>query len=490
MGKVTGFMEYERKNCKKENALSRLNHWNEFDEPLTEEERIEQSARCMDCGVPFCQSGIILNGMATGCPLNNLIPEWNDLIYKGKWERALERLLKTSNFPEFTSRVCPALCEEGCTVGLNGKAVTIKANEKYLIDKAFEEGIIKAIVPEIRTGKKVAVIGSGPAGLAVSDFLNRLGHTITVYEREDRVGGLLMYGIPNMKLEKHLIQRRADILIEEGIEFRTTINVGKDISYSELEKEFDAIVIAVGASKPRDLKVKGREVQGVEFAVDFLTNNTKRIVKSNFNNKREISAKNKKVIVIGGGDTGTDCVGTSLRQGATDVIQFEIMPQPLKGRVENNPWPQYAKVLKVDYGQEEYIAKFKKDPRRYCTSVKEIIANETGIVKGVISVDIEWVKDDNGRNIPKEVMGSEKTWEADLVLLAMGFVGVDEYMVNEFKVDLDSKGNIKAEYGDFKTSKDKVFVCGDARRGPSLVVWAINEGRNTAIAIDEYLMNK
>ena len=489
MGKITGFMDYERKNCDKEDTKSRLKHWNEFDIPLTEEERKTQGARCMDCGVPFCQSGIILNGMATGCPLHNLIPEWNNLIYKGKWEKALERLLKTSNFPEFTSRVCPALCEQGCTVGLNDSAVTIKANEKYLIDKAFEEGLIKPIPPQIRTSKTVAVIGSGPSGLAVADFLNRLGHTVTVYEREDRVGGLMMYGIPNMKLGKDIIERRAKILKEEGILFKTSTNVGKDISYKELEKNFDAIVIAVGASKPRDLKVEGRGIKGVEFAVDFLTNNTKKVVGSNFN-IREINAHNKNVIVIGGGDTGTDCVGTSLRHKCTDVIQFEIMPEPLKFRGEKNPWPQYAKVLKIDYGQEEYIDKFGKDPRRYCTSVKEFIADDDNNVKAVTTIDVQWIKDESGRTIPQEILGTEKTWKADLVLLAMGFVGVEDYITKEFNVDLDNRGNIKAEYGEFKTSKEGIFVCGDARRGPSLVVWGINEGRSTALVVDEYLMNK
>lgn len=487
MAKATGFMDYERKDCSKEGALDRLTHWNEFDTPLCEDERKEQGARCMDCGVPFCQSGIILNGMVTGCPLNNLIPEWNNLIYLGKWEKGLERLLKTSNFPEFTARVCPAPCEQGCTAGLNGKAVTIKANEKYLIEKGFDEGIIKAEPPKVRTGKKVCVVGSGPAGLAAADFLNRLGHSVTVYEREDRIGGLLMYGIPNMKLEKEVISRREAILVEEGIEFKTCVNVGKDITFEELNSTYDAIVLAIGSSKPRDLKVKGRELEGIHFAVDYLTNSTKRVIGSTFNRETEILAKDKNVIVIGGGDTGTDCVGTSLRQGAKSVNQFEIMGELPKERAENNPWPQYGRVLKVDYGQEEHIAKFGSDPRRYCTSVKEFIGDENGNVKSLITVDVEWVNED-GRVYPKEVKGSEKTWEADLVLIAMGFVGVEDYISNDFNVKLDSRGNVEAEYGKFQSSKEKVFVSGDARRGPSLVVWAMNEGRNTALAVDDFLM--
>lgn len=487
MGKATGFMEYERKDSTKEGALERLTHWNEFDTPLCDEERREQGARCMDCGVPFCQAGVILNGMVTGCPLNNLIPEWNHLIYLNKWEKALERLVKTSNFPEFTGRVCPAPCEQGCTVGLNGKAVTVKANERYLIEKGFAEGIIKAEPPKVRTGKKVAVIGSGPAGLAAADFLNRLGHSVTVYEREDRIGGLLMYGIPNMKLEKDIISRREAILVEEGIEFKTCVNVGKDITFEELDSIYDAVVLAVGSSKPRDLNVKGRELKGIHYAVDYLTNSTKRVVGSTFNRETEILAKDKNVIVIGGGDTGTDCVGTALRQGAKTVNQFEIMAELPKERGENNPWPQYARVLKVDYGQEEHIAKFGKDPRRYCTSVKEFIGDDNGNVKSLTTVDVEWVNE-NGRVYPKEIEGSEKTWEADLVLIAMGFVGVEEYVSKAFDTKLDARGNVEAEYGKFQSSKEKVFVAGDARRGPSLVVWAINEGRNSALAVDKFLM--
>lgn len=488
MGKATGFLEFERKDCKKEAALSRLSHWNEFDTPLSEDERREQGARCMDCGVPFCQSGIVLNGMTTGCPLHNLIPEWNNFIYLDKWELGLERLLKTSNFPEFTSRVCPALCEQGCTAGLHGKAVSVKANEKYLVEKGFAEGVIKANPPEERTGKKVAVVGSGPAGLAAADFLNKLGHTVTVYEREDRVGGLMMYGIPNMKLEKTVIERRANLLIEEGIIFKTCVNVGVDVTYSQLDKEYDAVVVTIGASKPRDLMATGRELNGIEFAVKYLTNNTKTVVGSTFNKGEEILATNKDVIVIGGGDTGTDCVGTALRQGCKTVNQFEIMPELPKTRGDNNPWPEYAKTLKVDYGQEEYIAKYGNDPRRYLTSVKEFIGDENGNVKSLKTVDVQWVKGENGRMNLVEVEGSEKIWNADLVLIAMGFTGVEEYIANDLAVELDNRGNIKAEYGDFTTSNSKIFVAGDARRGPSLVVWAIAEGRNAALAVDDYLM--
>lgn len=488
MGKSTGFIEFSRKNCIRENELKRINHWNEFDTPLTEEERKEQGARCMDCGVPFCQSGIILNNMATGCPLNNLIPEWNNFIYLGKWKLGLERLLKTSNFPEFTSRVCPALCENACTCGLHGNSVSVKANEKYLIEKGFSEGIIKANPPKIRTGKKVAIIGSGPSGLACADFLNRLGHNVTVYEREDHVGGLMMYGIPNMKLEKNIIKRRVDILKEEGIIFKTCVNVGIDISVEELNKEYDAIVITVGASKPRDLKVSGRELNGIYFAVKYLTNNTKRIIGSNFNKGLDILANNKDVIIIGGGDTGTDCVGTAIRQGCKSVNQFEIMGEPLKVRGENNPWPEYAKILKIDYGQEECIAKFGHDPRRYLTSVKEFYGDENGNVKSLKTVDVEWIKNKDGKMVLKEIEGSEKIWNADLVLIAMGFTGVEDYIVKDLGVEINNRGSINANDIDYKTSNDKIFVAGDARRGPSLVVWGITEGRNVALSVDKYLM--
>lgn len=488
MGKSTGFIEFSRKNCIRENELKRINHWNEFDTPLTEEERKEQGARCMDCGVPFCQSGIILNNMATGCPLNNLIPEWNNFIYLGKWELGLERLLKTSNFPEFTSRVCPALCENACTCGLHGDSVSVKANEKYLIEKGFSEGIIKANPPKIRTGKKVAIIGSGPSGLACADFLNKLGHNVTVYEREDHIGGLMMYGIPNMKLEKNIIKRRVDILKEEGIIFKTCVNVGIDVSVEELNKEYDAIVITVGASKPRDLKVSGRELNGIYFAVKYLTNNTKRIIGSNFNKGLDILATNKDVIIIGGGDTGTDCVGTAIRQGCKSVNQFEIMGEPLKVRGENNPWPEYAKILKIDYGQEECIAKFGRDPRRYLTSVKEFYGDENGNVKSLKTVDVKWIKNKDGKMVLKEVEGSEKIWNADLVLIAMGFTGVEDYIVKDLGVEINNRGSINANDIDYKTSNDKIFVAGDARRGPSLVVWGITEGRNVALSVDKYLM--
>ena len=488
MGKATGFMEYSRKDCTKEGPLDRLKHWNEFDTQLSDEERIEQGARCMDCGVPFCTSGVMLNGMYTGCPLHNLIPEWNNLIYLGKFEKALERLIKTSNFPEFTSRVCPGLCEHGCTCGLNGKSVTVKANEKFLIEKGFEEGYIKARVPEVRTGKKVAVIGSGPAGLAAADILNKLGHTVVVYEREDKVGGLLRYGIPNMKLEKEIIDRREDLLKEEGIEFKTCVNVGKDITFDSIIDNNDAVVIATGASKPRNLQVKGRQLNNIHYAVDFLKNNTKRIKGSKFNYE-EISAENKNVVIIGGGDTGTDCVATSLRQGCIDVTQIEIMNEPPKERSENNPWPQYAKVLKVDYGQEEYIAKFNHDPRIYCTTVKEFIGDENNDVKEVLTVKVQWVKDENGKVYPQEIQGTEEKIKADLVLLAMGFVGTEDYVSEDLKAEIDNRGNIKADDINYKSSREKVFVAGDARRGPSLVVWGINEGRKAAMSVDKYLMD-
>jgi len=487
MGKPTGFLEFEREEGKNIDPIERLEGFEEFHKLLPKEQQEKQGARCMDCGIPFCQSGILINGMVSGCPINNLIPEWNDLIYRGKWKLALKRLLKTNNFPEFTGRVCPAPCEAACTAGINGPAITIKENERSIIDRAFEEGLIKPEPPKVRSGKKVAVIGSGPAGLATADSLNKRGHNVVVFERHDRIGGLLMYGIPNMKLDKSVIDRRVNLMKEEGVEFVTNANVGDDYRAEDILNNFDAVVLATGASNPRDLKAPGRELNGVHFAVDFLRANTKSLLDSNLSDGNFISAKDKNVIVIGGGDTGTDCVGTSLRHGCKSLVQFEIMNKPPLERADNNPWPQWPRILKVDYGQQEFEAKYGEDPRKYAINVKSFEGDSEGNLTKVNTVDVRWEKNDKGAFVPVEVPGSEKEWKAELVLLAMGFLGTQDYVSNAFGVELDARTNVKAGYGNFRTNVDKVFAAGDSRRGQSLVVWAINEGRAVAKEVDSYL---
>ncbi len=487
MGKPTGFLEFEREEGKNIDPIERLEGFEEFHKLLPKEKQEKQGARCMDCGIPFCQSGILINGMVSGCPINNLIPEWNDLIYRGKWKLALKRLLKTNNFPEFTGRVCPAPCEAACTAGINGPAITIKENERSIIDRAFEEGLIKPEPPKVRSGKKVAVIGSGPAGLATADSLNKRGHNVVVFERHDRIGGLLMYGIPNMKLDKSVIDRRVNLMKEEGVEFVTNANVGDDYRAEDILNNFDAVVLATGASNPRDLKAPGRELNGIHFAVDFLRANTKSLLDSNLRDGNFISAKGKNVIVIGGGDTGTDCVGTSLRHGCESLVQFEIMNKPPLERADNNPWPQWPRILKVDYGQQEFEAKYGEDPRKYAINVKNFEGDSQGNLTKVNTVDVKWEKNDKGAFVPVEVPGSEKEWKAELVLLAMGFLGTQDYVSNAFGVDLDARTNVKAGYGNFRTNVDKVFAAGDSRRGQSLVVWAINEGRAVAKEVDSYL---
>ncbi|WP_326512376.1 glutamate synthase subunit beta [Clostridium intestinale] len=487
MGKPTGFLEFEREEGKNIDPIERLEGFEEFHKLLPKEQQEKQGARCMDCGIPFCQSGILINGMVSGCPINNLIPEWNDLIYRGKWKLALKRLLKTNNFPEFTGRVCPAPCEAACTAGINGPAIAIKENERSIIDRAFEEGLIKPEPPKVRSGKKVAVIGSGPAGLATADSLNKRGHNVVVFERHDRIGGLLMYGIPNMKLDKSVIDRRVNLMKEEGVEFVTNANVGDDYRTEDILNNFDAVVLATGASNPRDLKAPGRELNGVHFAVDFLRANTKSLLDSNLSDGNFISAKDKNVIVIGGGDTGTDCVGTSLRHGCKSLVQFEIMNKPPLERADNNPWPQWPRILKVDYGQQEFEAKYGEDPRKYAINVKSFEGDSEGNLTKVNTVDVKWEKNDKGAFVPVEVPGSEKVWKAELVLLAMGFLGTQDYVSNAFGVELDARTNVKAGYGNFRTNVDKVFAAGDSRRGQSLVVWAINEGRAVAKEVDSYL---
>ncbi len=489
MGKPTGFMEYKRELPADRDPLERIKDWEEFHYHFSEDKLRTQGARCMDCGIPYCHTGVMLNGMAAGCPVNNLIPEWNDLVYRGLWREALDRLHKTNNFPEFTGRVCPAPCEGSCTVGLNEQPVAIKTIEHAIIDKGFEEGWVVPEPPKHRTGKKVAVVGSGPSGLACAAQLNKAGHLVTVYERNDRVGGLLMYGIPNMKLDKKkVVQRRVDLMAQEGVTFITNTEIGKDIPADQLMQEFDAVVLCGGATKPRDLEIEGRELKGVHFAMEFLHKNTKSLLDSDHQDGNFISAKGKDVIVIGGGDTGTDCVGTSLRHGCNSVTQLEIMPMPSEGRAANNPWPQYPRVYKLDYGQEEAKVLYGSDPRKYLIQTKRIVGDEAGNVKELHTVEIEWKKDDQGRFMPMEVPGTEKVWPAQLVLLAMGFLGPEDTVLSQLNVERDPRSNAKAEHGKFATNVEGVFAAGDMRRGQSLVVWAINEGRGAAREVDRYLM--
>lgn len=489
MGKATGFMEYEREESAAIKPKERIKNFDEFHTPLSLEKQRTQAARCMDCGVPFCQAGMMIKGMASGCPLNNLIPEWNDLLYNGNWQQAYNRLHKTSNFPEFTSRVCPALCEKACTCGLNGEAVCTKENEKAIIEKAYEEGWAAPKPPKVRTDKRIAVVGSGPSGLAVADQLNRRGHLVTVYERSDRVGGLLRYGIPNMKLEKHIIDRKIEVMKAEGVTFITDANIGENVKAKKLLEEYDSVVLACGASNPRDIKAPGRDANGIYFAVDFLKSTTKSLLDSGLTDGKYISAKGKNVIVIGGGDTGNDCVGTSIRHGCKSIMQLEMMPKPPVDRLPNNPWPQWPKVLKTDYGQEEAIAVFGEDPRVYQTTVKEFIKDKKGNLCKVKLVKLEPKKDEKtGRMMMSEVAGSEYEVDCELVLIAAGFLGTQKYVSDAFGVELNERTNVKTAPGKFATNVDKVFTAGDMHRGQSLVVWAIREGCDAAREVDEYLM--
>ncbi len=479
MGKPTGFKEYERKKVEWRLPVVRLNDYDEIYTEPSKEHLETQGARCMDCGVPFCQS-------ATGCPIDNLIPEWNDLIYTGRWREALDRLHKTNNFPEFTGRVCPAPCEGACVLGITNPPVTIKNIENAIIDRGFAEGWVTAHPPAERTGKKIAIIGSGPAGLAAADQLNRVGHSVTVYERADRIGGLLMYGIPNMKLDKGVVQRRLDLLQQEGVKFVTKADVGNNVDAQNLVDSNDAVLLATGATKPRDLPIPGRQLRGVHFAMEFLSKNTASLLDSKHADGHYISAKGKKVVVIGGGDTGTDCIATSLRHGCTQMVNFELLDKPPQDRATDNPWPQWPRIFRVDYGHEEATEKFGSDPREYCILSKEFIDDGQGNVKGIKTVRVKWEKVD-GRMQMTEVAGSEHVIEADLVLLAMGFLGPEQYLAEKLGIEVDGRSNYKAEHGRFATSLPGIFAAGDCRRGQSLVVWAINEGRGAARAIDIYL---
>lgn len=489
MGKPTGFLDYKRQNSETIPPKKRIQNFKEFHVALPLEKQRIQGARCMACGVPFCQYGQIIGGMASGCPLNNLVPEWNDLIYHGKWELAYRRLAKTNCFPEFTSRVCPALCEAACTCNLNGEAVATKENEHAIIEYAFAQGLIAPHPPKVRTGKKVAVVGSGPSGLAAAMQLNSRGHKVTVFERRDRIGGLLRYGIPNMKLDKSVIDRRIAIMEAEGVEFVTNANVGGDIKASRLLKEYDRVVLACGASNPRDINVPGRDASGIYFAVDFLTSVTKSLLDSNFADHKFIPAKGKKVMVIGGGDTGNDCVGTSIRLGAASVLQLEMMPKAPDTRTEQNPWPEWPRMCKTDYGQEEAIAVFGHDPRVYQTTVTEFVKNKKGEVCRAKLVKLQGQKDEKtGRMMMVPVEGSEYVVDVDLVLIAAGFLGSQKYVADAFKVELDGRTNVKTAPGEYQTSVPGIFTAGDMHRGQSLVVWAIREGREAARAVDESLM--
>lgn len=490
MGKADGFMLYKRVEDSWIEPAERIKNFKEFHNHLNDKERREQAARCMNCGVPMCQSAIRLGGMVTGCPLHNFIPEWNDALYKGQYDMAAWRLLKTSSFPEFTGRVCPALCEKACNCGNGGDikdAVTIHDNELYIIEKAFESGYMKPQIPKVRSGKKIAVVGSGPAGLAVADLLNRRGHSVTVYERDDRAGGLLMYGIPNMKLDKKIVERRVNLMKAEGVTFVTGADVGKTIDASQLVADYDAVALCCGAKQARRLNVAGEESAGILPAVDFLKSVTQSLLNSDFADKKFLDPKGKHVIIVGGGDTGNDCTGTCVRLGASSVTALEMMPQPPAERAANNPWPQWPKVLKTDYGQQEVIKTEGHDPRVYKTTIKEIYTKD-GSVCGIKTVQVEFKNIDGQRKLC-EIEGSEKELPADMILIAAGFTGCEDYTAKAFGTDLTPRNVVAtSKSDDYATSKEKIFVAGDMHRGQSLVVWAIAEGRECARQIDEYLM--
>jgi glutamate synthase (NADPH) small chain len=490
MGKPTGFLEFQRELPADRSPLTRIADWKEIHLHQSEADLKKQGARCMDCGIPFCHTGQLVSGMASGCPIHNLIPEWNDLVYRGLWKEALERLHKTNNFPEFTGRVCPAPCEGSCVLGMKDPAVTIKNIEVSIIDHGWQNGWVIPEPPKQRTGKKVAVVGSGPAGLSAAAQLNKAGHEVTVFERADRPGGLLMYGIPNMKLDKtEVVLRRLALLEKEGVKFICNTEVGKNYPTDKLLKDFDAVILATGATKPRDLPIEGRQLKGIHFAMEFLTANTKNLLDGD-KPGTNITADGKNVVVIGGGDTGTDCVGTSLRHGCQSIVQVEILPKPPLERAKDNPWPEWPKTLKVDYGQEEAAAKFGADPRTYLTTATKFEGDANGNVTAVHTVQVEWKKDDKGNFGPQKIAGTEKVLPAHLVLLAMGFLGPEQPLLEALNVERDPRSNAKADFEKYTTNHAKVFACGDCRRGQSLVVWAFNEGRGAARECDRFLMGR
>jgi len=484
MGKPTGFMEFDRQDVAYRDPNERVGDWNEFLVHINEDGLKKQGARCMDCGVPFCHTGEIVERMATGCPVNNLIPEWNHLIYQGKWREALDRLHLTNNFPEFTGRVCPAPCEGSCVLGINEPPVTIKNIERTIVDRGFEEGWVTPRIPEDRSGKTVAVVGSGPAGLACADQLNQAGHKVTVYERADRIGGLLMYGIPNMKLDKGIVERRVDLLKAEGIEFITDVEIGPTISGSELKEKFDSVVLCVGATQPRDLKIPGRSATGIHFAMDYLQGSTASLLGKD---DAPINAKGRKVVVIGGGDTGTDCIGTAIRQGCESVVNLEIVSRPPDERAPGNPWPQWPVVFRTDYGHAEAKAKFGDDPRQFAVETVEFIANKEFHVSGLRTCMVDWTRERPGVAPFSRIEGTEQDIEADLVFLALGFLGPETFVAENFGLECDKRSNILAAQSDYCTSVPGIFAAGDCRRGQSLVVWAIREGREAAAACDQFL---
>ncbi|HRW13427.1 MAG TPA: glutamate synthase subunit beta [Syntrophomonas sp.] len=487
MGKATGFLEYSRVESAQRAPEERIKDWHDIRLPQDQKALQRQAARCMNCGIPFCHSGILLNGMTSGCPLHNLIPEWNDLVYKGRWKEAYQRLTRTNPFPEFTGRVCPAPCEGACTVGYLWDPVTIKNIEYEIIEMAFAQGWVKP-VKGTPTGCKVAVVGSGPAGLAAAHYLNAVGHDVTVFERDDRPGGLLVYGIPNMKLDKKIIARRIEVMQAAGIKLVLNTEIGTDLPAADLTGNFDAVLLCAGAGKPRHLQVEGHDLKGVYLALDFLKGSTRSMLDENKNDSLFINARDKNVIVIGGGDTGTDCAATAIRQKCQSVYQFEIQPEPPDRRIKpSNPWPEWPRKQKVDYGQAEAISISGEDPRHYLLATKKIEGDKHGRVRAVHTVGVNWFKNASGCLEPMEVPGSEKVWPADLVLLALGFVGTEDKLPEEMRLSRDGHGNVQAEFGVFETSAEKVFAAGDMRRGQSLIVWAIQEGKLAARSVDRYL---